>query len=611
MFEFDQYDRGRHEARLSQPSFAYEPLAAASVKRLSLLAWGEHCVECAAPECFRTCDLYEARPDRRCRRFTFGMYKNRNFPSMRGFGAEIQFKKWAKLEARGNTLMSSRRMILLMERISLFLSLALNRIGFIAYCCTRDPRWSHLSHLVWERLTRWLHRHTQEGVRPDAFMLESYNPSTTTLTLHLAITPSKSPNVGTQGFNLASPPYLTSWHLPPGYSRHIIESKWLGSIINHGFPFDISLTPEAETAAKIIVLGADFVCFENPCLPSASEKKVKCVVWDLDETLWEGILIENDNVHLKEGIFELLRELDGRGILMSIASKNDPVLAMNKLRKFGVAEYFLSPQFNWTPKSQSICRVAESLNLGLDSLVFVDDSPFELEEVSQAVPEVTCFSSTFINEMLTDSRFSGSKSKEAKNRRLSYLQALEREKLQLEFQGNYVSFLASCRIKLKIHTFVPADLERISELVQRTNQLNFSGRKYSRDLLMMTLENNQVKKLVLECSDKFGVYGTIGFCLVTRDSRELHIQDLMISCRVQGKCIEQALFAHLVADAQSDVDKLVVTFRETARNAPAKSVLTSLGFVLSTEEGILHLPSSGLECSFIQVIPQLLVSKDQ
>ena len=611
MFEFDQYDQRRHEARPSQPSAGYEPLTAASVKRLSLLAWGEHCVECAAPECFRTCDLYEARPDGRCRRFSFGMYRNANFPSMRDFGAEIHFKKWAKLEARGNTLMLSRRMVFLIEKISACLSLALNRIGFIAFRCTRDARWSHLSHVVWERLTRWLHDCTQPGTRPDAFLFESYNPSTTTLTLHLAITPSERPNLGTQGMRSASLPYLTSWHLPPGYSRHLVESKWLGSIINHGSPFDISLTPEAETAAKIIVLSADFVCFQNPSLLSDPQKKVKCVIWDLDETLWQGILIENDDVQLKEGILELLRELDCRGILMSIASKNDPVQAMHKLREFGLAEYFLTPQFNWAPKSQSIRRIAESLNLGLDSLVLVDDSPFELEEVSQALPEVTCFCSTLVKEMWTDSRFSGGQSKESKSRRLSYLQALEREKLQSQFQGNYASFLASCEIKLQIHPFVPADLERISELVQRTNQLNFSGRKYSRDQLMMILENDQVEKLVLECSDKFGAYGTIGFCLVTRGPRQLHVEDLMISCRVQGKCIEQALFVHLVADVQTDVDKLVVTFRETARNGPAKSVLESLGFVLDTEEGILRLPSSTLECDFIQIIPQLLAAKSQ
>src|SRR4051812_40855229 len=83
---------------LARPSADYS--FAPDVERMSLLIWGEHCIECAAPACYRTCDLYERRPDGRCRRFTFGICRNPEFQSIRGYGAEVRFKKWGKLEAR-------------------------------------------------------------------------------------------------------------------------------------------------------------------------------------------------------------------------------------------------------------------------------------------------------------------------------------------------------------------------------------------------------------------------------------------------------------------------------------------------------------------------------
>src|SRR5437879_2450330 len=101
MFEFDKYDSSLHKEGAAAPATPYSP--AADVAGMSLLMWGEHCVECAAPACYSTCDLYQARSDLRCRRFGFGAHKNASFPSLRGYGVEVSFKKWAKIEAFGAT----------------------------------------------------------------------------------------------------------------------------------------------------------------------------------------------------------------------------------------------------------------------------------------------------------------------------------------------------------------------------------------------------------------------------------------------------------------------------------------------------------------------------
>ena len=144
MFEFDKYEERFDREPPSEPVGSYE--TARDVERLSFLVWGEHCVECAAPACFSSCDLYEPRPDRRCRRFVFGTMRNRHFSTLRGHGAELVFKKWAKLEARGNTLMEPTRQVLGRERRIRTVLPLLNAVGKLVYRVTGDLRWSHVSH---------------------------------------------------------------------------------------------------------------------------------------------------------------------------------------------------------------------------------------------------------------------------------------------------------------------------------------------------------------------------------------------------------------------------------------------------------------------------------
>src|SRR5690349_4808493 len=156
MFEFDKYEKHLHIDRGLAPLSSYEPVH--DITKMSLLMWGEHCVECAAPSCFVTCDLYQSRPDMRCRRLTYGMYRNPSFPSARGYGAEIAFKKWGKIEARGNTFILPISITLLAERMIGIFAPVINAAGTFMYRLTRDIRWSYIEHAALERFARWLHR---------------------------------------------------------------------------------------------------------------------------------------------------------------------------------------------------------------------------------------------------------------------------------------------------------------------------------------------------------------------------------------------------------------------------------------------------------------------
>ena len=388
-----------------------------------------------------------------------------------------------------------------------------------------------------------------------------------------------------------------------GYSRHFFERRLFQSMIESGFPFDVALTPEADTSAHLVFLTADFVKLKGKESPQ-DVSQIKCVVFDLDNTLWEGVLLENDEIQLKPDVAPLLDFLDGRGILLSIASKNDFESTWSCLERLGVAQYFLYPQINWGQKSDGIRLIAKSLNIGLDALAFVDDSPFELDEVARSLPMVKCVPASALHTLPGNPRFQGSGSADAGSRRIYYRQAIQREQKLVQFGEDYLGFLASCEIELEVRHPAPDDAERIAELVQRTNQLNFSGRKYSRDEVKIILEDRELEKIVLSCSDNYGAYGTIGFAIIRHRFDEIRVEDLMLSCRVQGKFIERVLFNHLLEHHNPhSANHLWVNYTETGRNTPARQTLDLLHFQPSASgTGLsIDLPSTCLQCDFIQI----------
>lgn len=606
MFEVDKDDPKLHEQRALRPASHYSPEM--DIEEISLLYWGEHCVECAAPSCYQSCDLYEPRTDKRCRRFAFGAHKNRNFPSLRGYGVEVSFKKWAKLEAYGNLSMHGVGSVLRSESLLEFGAPLGNLAGKVIGKLTGNELWDSGTYIAIEKLVhRQGERNGQHRI-PDAFLLETYNPGTEAVRLQLIFGPFKGEGAPEKDLLQLGPSFLTTVTIPAGYSRHEIDGALLRPVLTSGRPFKISMIPEADNNARLVFLTSDFVNFRKRQPSSAEAKKIKCVVWDLDNTLWKGILIEGDDVALRPEIRQLLKHLDERGILLSVASKNDYASAWKKLEQLGVSEYFLYPQINWTPKSAGIKNIAENLNIGIDTFAFVDDNPFELDQVKGMLPEVLTVNANDIASLFSDPRFQGSTSAEARQRRQFYKEAISREQAQTEFGDNYLGFLATCGIVLEIAPYSPGDLDRVAELVQRTNQLNFSGHKYTRAQLDEILANLELEKFVLKSSDKYGSYGVVGFSIVENSAAMIQVRDFMLSCRVQGKFVEQAFFHHLVEHHNaSGTGKLWVNFQQTARNKPAQQVLESLGFekcVPATDllpEGVIHRTANDLKCDFVEV----------
>jgi len=293
---------------------------------------------------------------------------------------------------------------------------------------------------------------------------------------------------------------------------------------------------------------------------------------------------------MKPGVRETLEELDRRGILLSIASKNNLAEARAKLQAFGILDLFLCPQVSWGRKSESIRRIVAHLNIGLDSVAFIDDSAFERAEVGNSLPKVRVFDETEFVNLTGMPAFDVPVTEDSRRRRQLYRAEEGREAARTETGADYDAFLRTCDIRLQLEPVSAENRLRVEELVQRTNQLNFSGTHYTRDELGAALEEPGVEPVVMRAADRFGDYGIVGFAILGREPGELVIRDMMISCRVQGKKIDQAFLGWAVEAAQREERRVVrCVYRQTDRNKPALAVLQLAGFRKASSEGAFEL----------------------
>jgi FkbH-like protein len=298
------------------------------------------------------------------------------------------------------------------------------------------------------------------------------------------------------------------------------------------------------------------------------ERKIKCVVWDLDGTVWDGILLEDPEVKLREHVVDVIRTLDARGILHSIASRNDHATAWAKLESLGLAEYFLHPRIHWASKSESVRAIAADLNIGLDTIAFIDDQPFELDEVAFACPEVLCLSAQAVPELAArpdmTPRFV---TDDARNRRHMMRSDIQRQAEEESYAGPQEAFLATLGLELRLSPAQEEDLRRAEELTLRTNQLNTTGDTYGYDALRELAASPEHLLLMAELTDKYGSYGKIGLMLVDKQIPDVWlIKLLLMSCRVMSRGIGGILINHLRNLARQAGASLLAEFVPTERN---------------------------------------------
>ncbi len=299
----------------------------------------------------------------------------------------------------------------------------------------------------------------------------------------------------------------------------------------------------------------------------ASHQSIKVVVWDLDNTVWNGVLLEDTSVTLIAGVVDVIKELDRRGILQSISSKNDHTSAIAKLEEFGIAEYFLYPQINWGSKAASVQAIATAINVGIDTIAFIDDQSFEREEVAYTHSKVLCLDATEVNSILERREFIPRFiTDESKNRRLMYLSDIQRNTLEAEFQGPKEEFLMTLGLKLTLGKVTEGDLQRAEELTKRTHQLNTTGRTYSYDEIEEIANSPDHDLLIAGLEDKYGTYGKIGLCLLERAPKNWTVKLLLMSCRVMSRGVGTIIINYLIAEAKKAGVCLRAEFIRTDRN---------------------------------------------
>ena len=543
----------------------------------TVLPWGEHCTECVWPSCYRTCDLYDPREDGRCRRFVDGMVRLDCPGAVNSYLLKVRFKRWGKLWSPGNIRLSPIEEADRLEEADFKIGSGIRRLAVPAALRT----------LATSKRYSWKKRKAVKAkpseTAPDLFVIECYNPGEHPISLTFSIRPEGG---------LKAIAYEQLILVTPGFHRELILAQHIERLVDLRSPFGLDLTPNDISDGTPLVFGLlDFVKSKTAPIPKVKPSPtVKCVVWDLDNTLWSGVLVEDgaEKLVLKPRIREVIQELDRRGILNSIASKNNFDDALEILRANTLDEYFLYPQISWGRKSNAIETIAKKLNIGADTLLFIDDSPFELAQVQSACPGVQVLPADHYEELLGLPACQAPVTEESASRRKLYQQEAVRAYAAEEFAGEYLAFLRDCKIELRISKLSRANLERVHELAQRTNQMNFSGNRYERRTLMEVADASHLDTYVIDCRDRFGSYGIIGFSIV--DSREPRMIDLMFSCRVQAKRVEHAVLTYLIRRYTSDGAVFFANFRKTARNAPSGRVFDDFGMEVEAEnEGLTSL----------------------
>jgi FkbH-like protein len=291
------------------------------------------------------------------------------------------------------------------------------------------------------------------------------------------------------------------------------------------------------------------------------------VVWDLDDTLWHGTLLERDNLVVPRAVREAIVELDNRGILQSIASKSDHSAAWQKLTAFGLRDYFLHPQINWANKSDSLRIIADRLGIGPDALALIDDQAFERDEVRFHLPSVMTIDATEISGLLElpalQPRFLTS---ESKRRRLMYQADIRRKEDEAQFGGPAKEFLATLGMVLTVRPATEQDLRRAEELTIRTHQLNTTGRTYSHAELQALLRSREHLLLVAELEDRYGASGTIGLALIETRPGNWLVRLLIMSCRVITRGVGGVMISYILQLAHRCGVRLRAEFVANDRN---------------------------------------------
>lgn len=336
---------------------------------------------------------------------------------------------------------------------------------------------------------------------------------------------------------------------------------------------------------------------------SALGQQVKCVICDLDNTLWGGIIGDDglENIalgHLGEGeafheLQHYVLELKRRGLLLTVCSKNDEANALLPFREHPETVLretdFAAFTANWQHKNENIARQQKTLNIGLDSMVFLDDNPFERNLVRESltdviVPELPEDPSEYVRHINELNLFETTAiSEEDLQRTEMYRAQSQRTELEQQFEG-IDDYLRSLEMRITVARFDEFHLPRIVQLLQRSNQFNLTTRRHNAAECTALMKRNDCLPVYVKLADKFGDYGLIAVIILVPNEANLEVDTWLMSCRVLSRGVEQYCMNHVVeAAGQMGAARLIGRYLPTKKNGMVREFFAQFGFAKTTE----------------------------
>ena len=324
----------------------------------------------------------------------------------------------------------------------------------------------------------------------------------------------------------------------------------------------------------------------------------KCIVLDLDNTLWGGIVgedgfdgIELDQTSNGKAFVEFQKQLLSlwqQGIILAINSKNNFDDAMKVIREHPDMilreKHFASIQINWDDKAQNIKQIAEEINIGLNSIVFFDDDKFNQERIKQEFPEVLTVDMpndpSQYSSILTNLNDFNVLQKTEEDTKRGEMYAQQRQRKQFENTvSNLEQFLKQLDIKVKIKKSNEFLIPRISQLTLKTNQFNLTTRRYQEEEIRKFSKDENFAVGCAQVLDKFGDNGITGAYIVKKNGTSWILDTFLLSCRIIGRGVENAMLSHILKDAKNNgIEEFKAEFIPTPKNKPAENFLLEFGF---------------------------------
>ncbi len=355
------------------------------------------------------------------------------------------------------------------------------------------------------------------------------------------------------------------------------------------FGYVNAISPEMAAMARI-PFSEGFLALLAKKLVSHVKAKAgvirKCLVLDCDNTLWGGIIGEDgidgialgsdwpgrEYVNFQKAILELYQH----GVILAINSKNNEQDVMQVLREHPFMilkeEHFAAIIVNWNPKPQNMAKLAELINIGMDSLVFVDDNPAERQLMRQMQPQVEVLelpdNPALFEKTLREMSFFAKTSLTEEDKKRGEIYAAQRKRTELQRSSvSFDDYLKSLEMVCSIRQAEEKDVKRAAQLTQRTNQFNLTTRRYREADITAMMNNPGWRVYVLGLKDKFGDNGTVGLALVETQPKCWRIDTFLMSCRVIGRQVEDAFVDRICRDAvQVGCENISAEYIPSAKN---------------------------------------------